>query len=109
MTFLCMDCQMQGLRIGIHLPTHLLRAKSSSRLSPLSLLDPSSKKLLKSQHSPVIPATQESEAGGWRIFNVAGLHLKKSFNSKDQKSYVLPHMWTLDQGQTQQGDWTMST
>jgi hypothetical protein len=28
---------------------------------------------------------------------------------KDQKSYVLPHMWTLDQGQTQQGDWTMST
>jgi hypothetical protein len=23
---------------------------------------------------------------------------------KDQKSYVLPHMWTLDQGQTQQGD-----
>jgi hypothetical protein len=20
-----------------------------------------------------------------------------------------PHMWTLDQGQTQQGDWTMST
>jgi hypothetical protein len=29
--------------------------------------------------------------------------------AKDQKSYVLPHMWTLDQGQTQQGDWTMST
>jgi hypothetical protein len=28
---------------------------------------------------------------------------------KDQKSYVLPHMWTLDQGQTQQGDWTLST
>jgi hypothetical protein len=28
---------------------------------------------------------------------------------KDQKSYVLPHMRTLDQGQTQQGDWTMST
>jgi hypothetical protein len=23
---------------------------------------------------------------------------------KDQKLYVLPHMWTLDQGQTQQGD-----
>jgi hypothetical protein len=22
---------------------------------------------------------------------------------------VLPHMWTLDQGQTQQGDWTLST
>jgi hypothetical protein len=20
-----------------------------------------------------------------------------------------PHMWTLDQGQTEQGDWTMST
>jgi hypothetical protein len=28
---------------------------------------------------------------------------------KDQKSYVLPHMWTLDHGQTQQWDWTMST
>jgi hypothetical protein len=28
---------------------------------------------------------------------------------KDQKSYVLPHMWTLDQGQTQQGDWTLIT
>jgi hypothetical protein len=26
-----------------------------------------------------------------------------------KKSYVLPHMWTLDQGQTQQWDWTMST
>jgi hypothetical protein len=29
--------------------------------------------------------------------------------TKDQKSYVLPHRWTLDQGQTQQGDWTKST
>jgi hypothetical protein len=28
---------------------------------------------------------------------------------KDQKSYVLPHMWTLDQGQTQQWDWNVST
>jgi hypothetical protein len=28
--------------------------------------------------------------------------------TKDQKSYVLPHMWTLDQGQTQ-GDWTLIT
>jgi hypothetical protein len=25
------------------------------------------------------------------------------------KSYVLPHMLTLDQGQTQQGDWTLNT
>jgi hypothetical protein len=33
----------------------------------------------------------------------------RKYGSKDQKSYVLPHMWTLDQGQTQQGDWTMST
>jgi hypothetical protein len=24
-------------------------------------------------------------------------------------SYVLPHMQTLDQGQTQQGDWTLIT
>jgi hypothetical protein len=28
---------------------------------------------------------------------------------KDQKSYVLLDMWTLDQGQTQQGDWTLSS
>jgi hypothetical protein len=33
--------------------------------------------------------------------------LKKK--NHEQKSYVLPHMWTLDQGQTQQGDWTLST
>jgi hypothetical protein len=26
---------------------------------------------------------------------------------EDQKSYVLPHMWTFNQGQTQQGDWTL--
>jgi hypothetical protein len=26
-----------------------------------------------------------------------------------QKSYVLPHMWTLDQRQTQQGDWALIT
>jgi hypothetical protein len=26
-----------------------------------------------------------------------------------QKSYVLPQMQTLDQGQTQQGDWTLIT
>jgi hypothetical protein len=32
-----------------------------------------------------------------------------SLAQKTKKSYVLPHMWTLDQGQTQQGDWTMST
>jgi hypothetical protein len=33
------------------------------------------------------------------------LIVKKPFTktraTKDQKSYVLPHMWTLDQGQTQ--------
>jgi hypothetical protein len=28
---------------------------------------------------------------------------------EDQKSYVLLHMWTLAQGQTQQGDWTLIT
>jgi hypothetical protein len=27
-----------------------------------------------------------------------------SLAQKNQKSYVLPHMWTLDQGQTQQWD-----
>jgi hypothetical protein len=29
--------------------------------------------------------------------------------SEDQKSYVLTHMRTLDQGQTQQVDWTLVT
>jgi hypothetical protein len=28
---------------------------------------------------------------------------------KRPKSYVLPHMWTLGQGETQQGDWTLIT
>jgi hypothetical protein len=32
-----------------------------------------------------------------------------SLDPKDQKSYVLPHMCTLDQGQAQQGDWTLIT
>jgi hypothetical protein len=32
-----------------------------------------------------------------------------SLAPKDQKLYVLPHMWTLDQGQTQQGAWTLIT
>jgi hypothetical protein len=32
-----------------------------------------------------------------------------SLAQKTKKSYVLPHMWTFDQGQTQQGDWTLST
>jgi hypothetical protein len=27
-----------------------------------------------------------------------------SLSQKTKKSYVLPHMWTLDQGQTQQWD-----
>jgi hypothetical protein len=34
---------------------------------------------------------------------------KKTAGPKDQKSYVLPHMQTLDQGQTQQGDLTLIT
>jgi hypothetical protein len=32
-----------------------------------------------------------------------------SLAQKTKNRYVLPHMWTLDQGQTQQGDWTLST
>jgi hypothetical protein len=28
---------------------------------------------------------------------------------KTKNRYVLLHMWTLDQGQTQQWDWTLST
>jgi hypothetical protein len=47
--------------------------------------------------------------------NEGKVHLKnqeisrQNTGPKDQKSYVLPYMWTLDQGQTQQWDWTMST
>jgi hypothetical protein len=47
------------------------------------------------------------------MMNILHLFCVDSEPSKDgiknQKSYVLPHMWTLDQGQTQQGDWTLST
>jgi hypothetical protein len=28
---------------------------------------------------------------------------------KEPLPYVLPRMWTLDQGQTQQGDWILIT
>jgi hypothetical protein len=50
----------------------------------------------------------------WLQGRVAIINLSSVFEGKVktvalQKSYVLPHMWTLDQGQTQQGDWTMST
>jgi hypothetical protein len=34
---------------------------------------------------------------------------KVSQVQKTNKLYVLPHMRTLDQGQTQQGDWTSVT
>jgi hypothetical protein len=39
------------------------------------------------------------------LFNKLDIHTQKNDIGlpKDQKSYVLPHMWTLDQGQTQQG------
>jgi hypothetical protein len=49
-----------------------------------------------------------SFAGKW-------MELKKTILSevslvqKTKNRYVLPHMRTLDQGQTQQGDWTLIT
>jgi uncharacterized protein with NRDE domain len=35
--------------------------------------------------------------------------LGHSLSSRALKSYILPHMRTLDQGQTQQGNWTLIT
>jgi hypothetical protein len=32
-----------------------------------------------------------------------------SLAQKNKKPYVLPHLQTLDQGQTQQGNWTLIT
>jgi hypothetical protein len=35
-------------------------------------------------------------------------HSEVSLAQKTKKSYVLPHMWTLDLGQMQQCGWTWS-
>jgi hypothetical protein len=44
-----------------------------------------------------------SFAGKWMELESISLS-EVSLAQKDQKLYVLPHVWTLDQGQTQQGD-----
>jgi hypothetical protein len=44
-----------------------------------------------------------SFAGKWNII------LSEFSQDRDQKSYVLPHMWTLDLGQMQQCGWTGTT
>jgi hypothetical protein len=76
---------------------------------------------------PVILATQEAEIRKivvWsqtqQIFEIP--YLKKTHDmelyniilsevrlAQKTQSYVLPHMRTLDQEQTQQGDWTLIT
>jgi hypothetical protein len=49
-----------------------------------------------------------SFAGKWmELENI--ILSKVSLAQKTKKSYVLPHMRTLDQWQTQQGDWTLIT
>jgi hypothetical protein len=40
-----------------------------------------------------------SFAGKW--MELENIILSEVSDPKDQKLYVLPHMWTLDQGQTQ--------
>jgi hypothetical protein len=50
--------------------------------------------------------------GTWALVEVEFKIMNKELRIKNglyQKSYVLPHMWTLDQGQTQQWDRTLST
>jgi hypothetical protein len=35
--------------------------------------------------------------------------LSKVSQAQKTNNHVFPHMWTLDQGQIQQGDWTLVT
>jgi hypothetical protein len=50
-----------------------------------------------------------SFAGKWmELENIILSEVSLAQKTKNQ-SYVLPHMWTLDHGQTQQGDWTLIT
>jgi hypothetical protein len=37
------------------------------------------------------------------------ISLREVSQAQKTKNHVLPHMWTLDQGQTQGGDWTLIT
>jgi hypothetical protein len=53
---------------------------------------------------------------GWRGWGQGGemnqalyAHMNNKRKKKDIGWYVLPYMQTLDQGQTQQGDWTLIT
>jgi len=48
-----------------------------------------------------------SFAGKW--MELENIILSEVSLAQKTKSYILLHMWTLDQGQTQQGDWTLST
>jgi hypothetical protein len=49
-----------------------------------------------------------SFAGKW--MELENIILREvSLSQKTKTSYVLPHMRTFDQGQTQQGDWTLVT
>jgi hypothetical protein len=48
-----------------------------------------------------------SFAGKW--IELENITLSEVSLAQKTKNHVFPHMWTLDQGQTQQGDWTMST
>jgi hypothetical protein len=48
-----------------------------------------------------------SFAGKW--MELENIILSKVSQAQKTKNHVFSHMWTLDQGQTQQGDWTLVT
>jgi hypothetical protein len=60
---------------------------------------------------PVILATQEAEVRRTSPKQI-GLPFLRPYLEKThhQKGWwIFPHMWTLDKGQRQQGDWTLVT
>jgi hypothetical protein len=42
-------------------------------------------------------------------YNISMPLMKSLAPAQKTKNHVLPHMWTSDQGQTQEGDWTLIT
>jgi hypothetical protein len=61
-------------------------------------------------HNGILSAMKKNKilsfAGKWmELENI----ILSTVSQADQKSYVLPHMWTLDLGQMQQCGWTWIT
>jgi hypothetical protein len=62
----------------------------------------------------LLAVEEETQKAMWLVHaDCSVLRLFSSKRHMPRKKFKnltsLPHMWTLDQGQTQQGDWTLST